>query len=186
MPNKVTTKVFIEGESKNVKKMVEDASSVFSFEKIIPSPSLKGKELETWRFEHWGTRNTEMNAHIVSEAKNEIIYKFQTEYGYPELVLQELSKLLDSKVTCLFTDEEMGSNCGFLQYEKGKLAMEWYPEDDYTGIAFSAEVNDVDEIAMEDTNLWESYSDYDVQKIEEASENIYTIVPEVVGDYIGA
>jgi hypothetical protein len=70
-----------------------------------------------WRANNWGTKWNAYNVHIEEE-----ILSFDTAWSAPELVIRALSIIFpDIIIKHEFADEDIGHNCGVLQYLNGNV-----------------------------------------------------------------
>ena len=72
-----------------------------------------------WCIEHWGTKWNACDA--TWEGDNFVC--FNTAWGAPEPVYQRLSELFpDIEFSVLFADEDLGNNCGTIDYSDGHFS----------------------------------------------------------------
>lgn len=139
MPNYVTNIITLQGDSKQIEKLLSDIQKdelgigSIDFNKIIPMPDeifrgnlgvaetkLYGKNnWYDWSIANWQTKWNAFSFGI-SEKKNKIY--FDTAWSAPHPILQKLSeKYPDLKITHRWSDENIGFNCGEYEYENGKI-----------------------------------------------------------------
>lgn len=83
------------------------------------------KDWYDWNRANWGTK---WNA-ITTDVEGDTII-FQTAWSHPELVIKKLSEMFpDATFDLDYADEDIGSNCGSLEYINGELQIEHYPDD---------------------------------------------------------
>lgn len=140
MPNYVTNNVELTGKQEDIEKLlksIKSSDSDFDFEKIAPMPKeLMGTQSKygssenellkmiygaddwyKWRLRFWGTK---WNAGDVCLYGSRTI-TFKTAWATPETIFRKLSKDnpgVDIEVH--FADEDMGSNCGILEFKSGQ------------------------------------------------------------------
>lgn len=69
-----------------------------------------------WSCENWGTKWGACHTYYIDENNIE----FDTAWSCPYNIFKEISKKYDTKVKVDFADEDIGSNCGRLIFNKGK------------------------------------------------------------------
>jgi hypothetical protein len=90
----------------------------------------------SWRVEEWGTKwNSYENAQLDDNA-----ISFQTAWASPLTVIKKLSKLFPTvRIELNYADEDLGSNCGFVIFEKGK-EIDSATYGDEEGVEFACDV----------------------------------------------
>ena len=78
------------------------------------------KDWYDWSVANWGTKwdACECSAEIADDS---VSIFFDTAWSSPVLVMLELSKKFDVKVSVEFADEDLGNNCGTYTIEKGQM-----------------------------------------------------------------
>lgn len=144
MPNHVIHKLKFKGLKPEDKEFiintitteVEDNPFAIDFDKIIPEPRTideceedcrvnKDSHIESdddrpwfdwyhWRVRHWGTKWGAYEC-ITTVGKTQIIFEFQTAWSPPIPILQKLT-LLGYDFECRYADEDLGNNCGIINY----------------------------------------------------------------------
>ena len=149
MPNWVTNKIKITGNSDKIAELLAKASTdfgPFDFNGIVPTPDdvyqgpLGQKEMEKypgllnwydWNCHFWGTKWNACEANVVAD--NEVAYvQFETAWDAPIPIYEAMHEQYpELDVYVKFADEDIGYNAGI--WHNGKLQ---YIEDD----AFSCDV----------------------------------------------
>ena len=119
MPNWIRNKLFIHGNSEEVKKCTLDISTEsehISFEKILPRPKDIGDDWYDWSVENWGTKWD------VSETfEDELGFIcFDTAWSTPVEILKVLSERYPDLIfEVQYADENLGDNCGIYSIKNG-------------------------------------------------------------------
>lgn len=86
-----------------------------------------------WSIAHWGTKWNAMDV-VMTDPGHTL--SFQTAWAAPIPVIQKLAVMFpDSTITHVWADEDIGTNCGWMRYEDGKL-QETYAPPDHSSIAY--------------------------------------------------
>lgn len=102
-----------------------------------------------WCIANWGTKWNAYHCGEYSEFNKGDTVSFQTAWGAPHPVLQQIAKMYpEITFTHRWADEDLGSNCGERIYENGELVQNYYPEGVYA-TDFALEVWDYDAAELE-------------------------------------
>lgn len=150
MPNHVINILKI--KTKKPKKVIEELGELFDFEKIIPMPDdifrgdLGQKEREQygernwydWSIKNWGTKWNAYDQNGPFEGENYVEYIFSTAWSCPLHVYEELAKKYNFEVK--YADEDLGSNCGRIKANNGKIILHKKASDYKDSYAFANRV----------------------------------------------
>lgn len=149
MPNHVKNIVTFNGDKDLAVKIIEsirqddEPIGSIDFNKIIPMPDniykgdLSFNDLEKygkdnwydWSIENWGTKWNAYEAERALEFDNFIV--FYTAWAAPHPVIEKLSDMYpEIQITHCWADEDIGYNCGKVDYKGGEVIDEYYPEGD--------------------------------------------------------
>ena len=119
MPNWVRNKLFIHGDSEQVKECTLDIASDsehISFEKILPRPKDIGDDWYDWSIENWGTK---WDVSDTFEDEEGYIC-FDTAWSPPYQLVCTLSERYPSlSFEVHYADEDLGHNCGTFTFHNG-------------------------------------------------------------------
>ena len=138
----------------------------------------------SWCDANWGTKWESHEAELFFESDKELGYMFQSAFVFPKPIIQYLSDVLKTKITCLYTDEDLGLSCGFLQFNKGKHTKEWYPKNEILRVLFSAEIEGMGEYIIEDMEEWEDFEEEEAKRLEMIAANLEKYFPKEVYEYM--
>ena len=185
MPNHITTRIKITGDSEAVKRVLnkikndEFGMGTIDFEKIIPMPKniFKGnlgvRERELygnnnwydWSVANWGTKWNAYGFDPNTDYSKEKELKFLTAWSAPHPVIAKLSEMFPSvKLEHEWADEDIGMNCGRHVYYDGERIEEYYPESEMNRLEFAASVLDIQ--LEEDCGLYLNASETEYINIE--------------------
>ena len=86
-----------------------------------------------WSIAHWGTKWNAMDA-VMTDPDHTL--SFQTAWTAPLPVIQKLAAMFpDSTITHVWADEDIGTHCGWMRYEDGKL-QETYAAPNHSSTAY--------------------------------------------------
>jgi len=129
MPNHITNKLYLNGDSKRIEELknyiinAETGEVDFNVLEKMPEEYLDDDRWYDWRIEHWGTKwnayETEVNGDVIT---------FLTAWsGVPAMVGKLAAAFSDMKIIYDYADEDFGYNCGEYIYD-GLYRMGRHPE----------------------------------------------------------
>ena len=134
MPNHITTQIM--ASSRVLASLIANENGDVDFNKLIPQPEnierggCTGQHAEgvvcwlDWRREHWGTK---WNAYSAALFDDHV--RFDTAWSMPAPVIDALVAAHPTeRIEVEWADEDLGSNCGRLVFDRGELVEDWIPE----------------------------------------------------------
>jgi len=151
MPNHITNKVSLKGDTQKINEVIQFVGDKMDFNKIIPMPEeLEGTQSPSskpnrelikkygydnwydWRCANWGTKWNAYNFDTEDcpiPHLNGTTYEFFTAWSAPEPILFRLSEMFpDVEFELSFADEDMGYNCGIYTFLNGDVIDQWIPD----------------------------------------------------------
>lgn len=96
-----------------------------------------------WAYKNWGTKWNAYDFDEMSEENNTIY--FQTAWYAPVPAILNLSqKYPNIEMSMRYADEDLGHNCGTVEFKNGSITQEKYPQTRKEALEFSAEMWDTE------------------------------------------
>lgn len=127
MPNWVTNQLYLKNSS-DAKYVLRPDEEAYNDERMsvdfnILVPRTDSVDSYAWSVENWGTK---WNAKETEKADATDVIIFKTPWSYPDKWAEALAKFAD--FTLVYSEENVGSNCGWITYSGGEVVAEWFTD----------------------------------------------------------
>jgi hypothetical protein len=99
---------------------IQDCPEAFRLNKdshVMPYEDRPWFNWYEWHLKYWGTKWNAYDGYAII-GKSYITFVFNTAWSCPIPIIEQLAKMLDYDINIKFADEDYGSNCGKLHYDK--------------------------------------------------------------------
>lgn len=132
MADHVVNRIILSGDKNRIHELLaaikydDKPVGTIDFRKVVPLPEYSGETLLSWLGSNWGTDRNSSPAEMTQEH----ILTFYTAWGRASPIVKALAEQYpDIEMEYQWTNEQIGSGTGFMQFRAGKMASETHLDD---------------------------------------------------------